>query len=232
CLSFSPSLHLRDLHSFPTRRSSDLERRLVLPDLEDRELMRLIDALNDLAAEIAAFLLRGLAVAPEQGRGIGLRRRHDLDVGHGIDIAGDRDWCWRLGRRRRLGARVCDRADRHHDQPEEENPKERLHGFTPSHATLCARSAEELCRRATSLGESTWKWCAAAPGGRCCSCTGRRPSIREPHSWKCSAVTPRSSRPRTRASDDRHARRTSRRSTTSSTSTSTSSRRCRKRKSP
>src|SRR2546425_5711081 len=203
-----------------------LERRLVLPDLEDRELMRLVDALNDLAAEIAAFLGGGVAVAPEYSRRLRLRRRHDLDVGHGVDVAHDRYWCWRLGRRRRLGPRVSDRADRHHDQPEEENTKERLHGFTPSHATLCARSAEELCHRATSLAESTWKWCAVAPGGRFCFCTGRRPSIRGPHSWKCSAVTPSSSRPRIRASGDRRARRTSKPSMTSFISISSSSSRC------
>ena len=57
-----------------------LERRLVLPDLEDRELVRLIDALHDLAAQIAAFLLHALAVAAEQSDGLRLRDRHDLDV--------------------------------------------------------------------------------------------------------------------------------------------------------
>ena len=70
-----------------------LDRRLVLPDLEDRELMRLVDTLHDLAAEIAAFLGRRVSVASEYGRGLSLRRRHDLDVGHGVDVARDRGGC-------------------------------------------------------------------------------------------------------------------------------------------
>jgi len=34
------------------------------PNLEDHELVRLIDKLDHLAAEVAALLLRGFAVAP------------------------------------------------------------------------------------------------------------------------------------------------------------------------
>src|SRR5262249_61424817 len=68
----------------------DLERGLVFPDLEDHELVRLIDTLDYLAAEVAALVLRGFAVASEHARRIVLRRRHDLDVGHRVDVANAR----------------------------------------------------------------------------------------------------------------------------------------------
>src|SRR5437899_3448168 len=102
-----------------------LERLLIFPDLEDRELVGLVDALDHLTAQIAALFAGRLAVAPEQRYAVRLRRRHDLDVGHRVNVALDRRG------RRGLPSRGADRADRHHDQAEDENPKERCHGVTP-----------------------------------------------------------------------------------------------------
>src|SRR5206468_3916418 len=75
----SRSRHHRDLHSFPTRRSSDLEFAVVLADLPNRgaaaELAgRLHDALR------RPFGLRGIAVELDASIGVALCSEHGRDV--------------------------------------------------------------------------------------------------------------------------------------------------------
>src|SRR5262245_5893295 len=117
--------HLRRAGALAVR----LPRLLIFPDREDDELLWLIDTLCDLAAEIAAFLAGRLAVAAEDQGGVGFRRRHDLDVDHGVDVTLDRRRS--RGRRRRLSLSCSDRADRHHTQSQDEHSQEPFHGVTP-----------------------------------------------------------------------------------------------------
>ena len=68
-----------------------------------------------------------LAIAPQERHRVRLRGRHDLDVGHRVDVAFDRGR-GRGGRGRRLSLRF---TERHQDQTQHEDPKQRCHGVTP-----------------------------------------------------------------------------------------------------
>src|SRR3989442_6863165 len=139
---------LRGVRRLPVR----LERLLVLPDLQDHELVRLADAAHHLGPQISVLLAGRLPVALEQRDAVRPGPGHYLDVGHGADMALHRRFGPCFGR----GG--PGRADQHHRQPEDKS----LHHPEPP-------SARWLSERERSMAASVAH--GVSPGRRPCRST-------------------------------------------------------------